>query len=232
MIPIADENPTALKPVVNVTLIVLNLTVFFYSVLLGPDGFAELVYSYGTVPAFILSGKRLYTLITSMFLHGGWAHIIGNMVYLWIFGDNIEDACGHVKYLLFYILCGVIASLTHIAANPNSLVPAVGASGAISGVLGAYLLLYPRANVLTIIPWGYFFYRIIRIPALIYIGFWFVFQVIAGSITLLYGVKVGAAYFAHIGGFIAGILLAKAMNLRPRTMAFMPRWVYMRRYYS
>ena len=231
MFPIADENPTALKPVVNIMLIVLNVAVFFYSVLLGPEGFSRLIYSYGAIPALILSGKRLYTLITSMFLHGGWAHIIGNMVYLWIFGDNIEDACGHIRYILFYVLCGVIAGLVHIAANPGSLIPAVGASGAISGVLGAYLLLYPRANVLTVIPWGYFFYRVVRIPALLYIGFWFVLQVIAGSVTLLYGVKVGVAYFAHIGGFVAGLVLAKLMNLKPRVMRVVPRWFYIRYYH-
>jgi len=150
-----------------------------------------------------------------MFIHGGWEHIIGNMLYLYIFGDNVEDALGHFRYLLFYLLCGIAASWAHILFNPHSIIPTVGASGAVAGVLGAYLLLYPRAGVLTLIPLG-FFIRIVRIPAVFVLGFWIILQLLFGVISppLPGEQSGGVAWFAHIGGFFAGMLLAKALARR------------------
>jgi len=147
------------------------------------------------------------TLFTSMFLHGGILHIGGNMLYLWIFGDNVEDAMGGVRFLIFYLLCGVIAAMTHIALDPNSLTPMIGASGAISGVLGAYLLLYPRAKVLTLITFFYFI-RIIKLPALFILSFWIVIQLLSGTLSMSVNTNHGGvAWFAHIGGFFAGVFL-------------------------
>jgi hypothetical protein len=153
-----------------------------------------------------------------MFLHGGLLHLGGNLLYLYIFGDNIEDAFGHAKYLGFYLLCGLAASLTHLLVEINSIVPAIGASGAISGVLGAYFILYPKARVVTLI--FYFFITFVRIPAVFFLGFWFILQLFSGSVTLTYGVASGVAYWAHIGGFVAGMLIAlvvRAVRKPPRT---------------
>jgi membrane associated rhomboid family serine protease len=153
-----------------------------------------------------------FTLFTSMFLHGGFFHIGGNMLYLWIFGDNVEDAMGSFRFLIFYLLCGVIAAITHIALEPNSLIPMIGASGAISGVLGAYLLLYPRAKVLTLITFFYFI-RIIKLPALFVLSFWIVLQLLSGTLSLsVRASHAGVAWFAHIGGFFAGVILVSAFK--------------------
>jgi membrane associated rhomboid family serine protease len=154
-------------------------------------------------PAQVLKGKELYTIFTSMFLHGGILHIFGNMLYLWIFGDNIEDALGRPKFLLFYLLSGIAADLAHVFSDPSSSVPTIGASGAISGVLGAYMVLYPRARVYT-----YFFYiGVFKIPAIFFLGFWFLLQVLSTSILPIAGAPSVVAYWAHIGGFIAGMLM-------------------------
>jgi membrane associated rhomboid family serine protease len=175
----------------------------------------EAIRKYGMIPYNIMNGKRLHTLFTSMFLHGGVVHLVGNMLYLHIFGDNIEYAFGRGRYLAFYLLCGIAASVAHILSITTTggwFVPAVGASGAISGVLGAYLLLYPRARVLTLVLvyWVY----IVHIPAVFFLGFWFIFQFLEGMLTLGLGMPSGVAYWAHIGGFVVGIALAPLLKKR------------------
>ena len=222
MIPLRDDNPTSTLPVLTVTLIAANVLIFFYQVSLGPEAGQLLVYQFGAVPAAILGTKHLppalamippaFGVFTSMFLHGGWLHLIGNMLYLWIFGNNIEDAMGHVRYLIFYLVCGVVASLSHILSDVQSLIPSIGASGAISGVLGAYLLLYPRAKVLVLIPLG-FFTQLMYIPASIVLGFWFLLQLLSSAMSGGQGAG-GVAWWAHIGGFLAGVVLVSLFKKR------------------
>lgn len=217
MIPLKDDIPSSSFPAVNTLLIALNGLVFLYEVGLGHD-VSQFIQRFGLVPANALSlGIAGWgNIFSSMFIHGGWEHIIGNMLYLFIFGDNVEDALGHVKYLFFYLLCGLAAAWGHILFNPHSAIPTVGASGAVAGVLGAYLLLYPRAGVLTLIPIGIFI-RIIKVPAVLVLGFWIVLQLLFGLISLpLPGEQSGGiAWFAHIGGFFAGMLLA-GLSVRRR----------------
>jgi membrane associated rhomboid family serine protease len=210
MFPIKDENPTKGKPILTVTLIIVNVVVFLATYLSGQ--FDQIIGSYGLVPKDMFAGQRLYTIFTSMFLHGGFLHIFGNMLYLWIFGDNIEDI-GRGKFLLVYFGSGIIAGLAQGFLEPNSTVPMIGASGAISGILGAYIVLYPRARVHTLV--GYF--GVVMIPAVAFLGFWFVLQVLDVSILTVAGAPSGVAYLAHIGGFIAGALMIlpmRAMNKR------------------
>ncbi len=215
MIPLRDDNPTRITPVLTWGLIAVNVLVFLYQVSLGPRQGQLFVYEFGAIPAVIFGTEALpsylaaippqLSLFTNMFLHGGWLHLIGNMWYLWIFGDNIEAALGRFRYLAFYLICGVLASLSHVLSDPSSVIPSIGASGAISGVLGAYLLLYPRARVLVLIPLGYFT-RLMYIPAAFALGFWFLLQLLSGSMTAGRNAG-GVAFWAHIGGFIAGLLL-------------------------
>jgi len=215
MIPLKDDNPTEITPVVTIGFIVMCVLVFLYEISLPPQMNEAFVYMYGAIPAVVFGHVQLPpelmslpaygTLISSMFLHGGWMHLIGNMLYLWIFGNNIEDVMGHGKFILFYGICGILAALSHGAIDPESTIPMVGASGAISGVLGAYLLLYPRAQVLVLIPIG-FFTQMIHIPAAIVLGLWFVMQVFSGGMSVGHE-GGGVAFFAHIGGFIAGMAL-------------------------
>jgi membrane associated rhomboid family serine protease len=216
MIPLKDDIPSARFPVVNTALIAANCAVFLLELGMG-SGLQPLMERYGIVPVRLLSAgcSGWGTIITSMFLHGGWAHIIGNMLYLFIFGDNVEDAMGRARYALFYLLCGTGAAWAHVLSGPGSTMPTVGASGAIAGVLGAYLVLYPRAGVLTLIPLGIFF-RIVRVPAVVVLGFWIVLQIVLGlvSLPLAGGARAGTAWFAHIGGFAAGLALAKPMTWR------------------
>jgi len=209
--PIRDENPSRSTPFVTYALILANIAVFAYEVMLAMYGqLEEFIYTYGMIPALVSQGEALHTLLTSMFLHGGVFHLLGNMLYLYIFGDNIEDAMGHRRYLIFYLLTGFAASALQIAINPASTLPNVGASGAIAGVLGAYFVTYPFARVHTIIFLGYFI-RWVSLPAVVLLGFWFIFQLFAGTATLEamklgYG---GVAYFAHVGGFVAGMVLVR-----------------------
>jgi len=216
-IPIKDENPTSRFPYVTVAFIALNIVVFFYQLTSG-EGLQHYVYRLGAVPYEITHFTSLrvpgiprlsppLTLITAMFLHGSILHLLGNMLYLWIFGNNIEDYLGSFRYVLFYFLSGLGASLAHILFNPNSRVPMIGASGAIAGVLGAYIILYPRANVITVV-FLFFFIRIVPIPAAIVLGFWFFLQM------LNIGIGGGVAWFAHIGGFLIGILLIRVFSRR------------------
>ena len=209
MIPLKDDNPTKTFPFITILLIVANIAVFLYELSLG-SGVEYLVSVMGAIPYEIthihLNPKVSLTLITSLFLHGSILHLLGNMLYLWIFGNNIEDAVGHIKFVLFYLITGVAASMTHILLNTDSMVPVIGASGAISGVMGAYFLFYPRARVLTLIPF-FIFIRIIKVPAFFFLGFWMLFQVISG-INVSQSGEAGIAWFAHIGGFAAGLILA------------------------
>ncbi|MBI2882517.1 MAG: rhomboid family intramembrane serine protease, partial [Candidatus Methylomirabilis oxyfera] len=209
MIPLRDNIPSFRTPVVTVALIAVNILVYLNQMMLPPRAAVRFVYLYGLVPLEISSGHPLIphpvpvyaTLLTSMFVHGGLFHLGGNMLYLWIFGDNVEDRMGRLKFLVFYLLSGLGAAAAQIWADPVSKIPMVGASGAISGVLGAYLLLFPNARVLTLIPLG-FFYRVLEIPALVVLGFWIIVQILNGVMTL--GVQVGGvAWLAHVGGFVA-----------------------------
>jgi membrane associated rhomboid family serine protease len=210
MIPIKDQIPTRRVPIINYLFIAANILVFILQWLAGPYEEA-LVYEFALIPAsFVgnLSLGDLTDIFSSMFMHAGLAHIGGNMLYLWIFGDNVEDSMGSGRYILFYLTGGVVASLTHIFTNPGSQIPTVGASGAIAAVLGAYLVLYPRSRVLTIIPLG-FFIRMTTLPAGIVLGLWFVLQFFNGVLSLGGPDVGGVAFWAHIGGFAAGVVMAK-----------------------
>jgi len=219
VIPLKDENPTRTVPVVTVGLIAANVLAFLYqfSLAAGDDPRAfraaqAFVVEFGLVPCRLTGTcitpgdfpSPVLTIFTSMFLHGGLFHIAGNMLYLWIFGNNIEDTLGHGRFLGFYLLSGVAAALAQTAVGPTSTVPMIGASGAVSGVLGAYLLLFPHARVLTLITFG-FFIRIVPVPAMVVLGFWIVVQFLNGIVTFGSGDRGGVAWFAHIGGFVAGL---------------------------
>jgi membrane associated rhomboid family serine protease len=210
MIPIRDQIPTRHVPFVNYLLILTNIIVFVFQWLAGSNQ-ESIVYQFALIPASFSNGIGLGDLadvFTSMFMHAGLAHLGGNMLYLWIFGDNVEDSMGHGKFLLFYFIGGLVASLAHIFTNPASQIPTVGASGAIAAVLGAYLVLYPNSKVLTIIPLG-FFLRMTMIPAAIVLGLWFVLQLFSGVISMGGPDVGGVAFWAHIGGFVTGVILAK-----------------------
>ncbi|MGZ5444346.1 MAG: rhomboid family intramembrane serine protease [Thermoanaerobaculia bacterium] len=211
MIPLRDDNPRRTFPFVTYTLVALNILAFLWELSLGPK-LQPALFNIAFIPArYWLPGNWVFDLLTivvSMFLHGGLLHIGSNMLYLWIFGDNVEDRLGHGRYVLFYLLCGFAATLAHAAFSPGSRVPAIGASGAIAGVLGAYLILWPHARVMTLIP-IFFFITVRELPAIILLGVWFVLQLFSGVGSL--GVTDaqdmgGVAYFAHIGGFVAGLL--------------------------
>ena len=225
MLPIGDDDSDRrMAPLVNYALIALNILVFV--LLQGMGGNEKFTYAYSTVPAEILTGKDIatgvleptpipvyFTLITSMFMHGGWAHLLGNMLFLWVFGDNIENRIGHLRYLIFYLVCGIIASLSHVfLAGADGLVPSLGASGAISGVLGGYLLLFPSRKVRVIMGRG-----VSQVPAFVVLGIWIVFQVIS-QMGMLGGEQGGGgvAYAAHIGGFIVGLALIKLFDIGVR----------------
>ena len=213
MIPLRDNIPSSTYPYVTVALLSVNIAVFLYQITLGLDGVELFIYKTAAIPLEITSRTDIgpsslvplpYTLLTAMFVHGGLIHIVGNMLFLWIFGDNVEDRFGHVLFILFYLASGVAASMGHILLDPESTMPMVGASGAIAGVLGAYFLLFPRAqvNTLVILP---LFISMARVPAILFLGFWFLFQIINSGVSSTEG---GVAWFAHIGGFVAGILAA------------------------
>ena len=222
LFPIHDENRPATKPYVNYVLISINVLVFFFLLGGGLKTLRAGIVTFGVIPIFILRGERLWTLFTSMFIHADIMHLLGNMVYLWIFGDNVEDDMGHIKYLLFYFFGGLVATFTHIASvlvtlptlGPLGLaLPSVGASGAISAVLGAYLVLYPNAKIKTVI--FYFFIQIVSIPAYYYLGFWFLYQLFMGMISLT-GLSSGVAFWAHIGGFVTGVLTVKTLGVKAK----------------
>jgi membrane associated rhomboid family serine protease len=215
MIPYKDDNPTRSIPFVTIGLIALNIFVFLLQIM-SPTDPRKIVYAYGAIPHFLLTLRTvqpvhpLVTVFTSMFMHGGFLHIGTNMLYLWIFGDNIEDRLGHFRFAFFYLLCGFFAAYSHAITDPHSLLPMIGASGAVSGVLGAYMILYPRARVHTLIFFG-FFIEVVRLPALFVIGLWIVLQFINGILSAGLSGQGGVAWFAHIGGFLAGLLLIRLM---------------------
>ena len=223
MLPLKDLNPTRSRPYVTWLLIALNALVFMLE--LGLDSIGELdsfLFTYGLVPAAFTANPvsfELATVFTSMFLHGGVAHLLGNMLYLWIFGDNIEERLGHGRYLLFYLVGGVAAAAAQIAVDPQSPVPMVGASGAIAAVLGGYLLEYPHAKIRTLLILGYLI-RFVHVPAVVVLGFWFLLQFFSGFMALsVTAAGGGVAYFAHIGGFVAGVVLIKLVAAgRPKQM--------------
>ncbi len=224
MIPIKDQIPTRRVPVVNYLLIIANILVFAWQWLSGPNQEA-LVYQYAMIPGNLTSGLDLgdvADIFTSMFMHAGLLHLGGNMLYLWIFGDNVEDSMGKGMYLVFYLVGGVVASLTHVLTNPTSQIPTVGASGAIAAVLGAYLILYPQSKVLTLIPLG-FLTRLTLVPAAIVLGLWFVLQLFSGVLSMGGPDVGGTAFWAHIGGFVAGVVLAKLFGGR-RSPEYAVRW--------
>lgn len=219
MIPLKDHNPSRRIPFVNLIIIAVNLCVFAYQFFYIPQGPAYIINTLGVIPRELFSLTDIgmpppipapLTLFSAMFIHGGWLHLLGNMLYLWIFGDNVEDRLGHGRYLVFYLAGGVIASVVHAFIFPDSAVPCVGASGAISCVLAAYLVFYPKARVSTLFI-IFIFIRIVRLPAVILLGFWIVIQVASG-ITELSENAGGVAWFAHIGGFAAGLVLAFVMR--------------------
>jgi len=225
MFPLKDENPIRRRPVLTYTLITMNVAIFVGTLITGTLDQVNL--EFGMKPKEVLAGQNLHTLFTSMFLHGGIPHILFNMWYLWIFGDNIEDVLGRDKFILFYLGAGLAASFVHAFSDPGSTIPTIGASGAIAGVLGAYMLLYPWARVYTIV-----FFILAMIPAAVLIGFWFVLQVISASVLWAAGATTGVAYWAHIGGFLAGMLLILPVWMKLRKRRRRARYVYTLRYGS
>jgi membrane associated rhomboid family serine protease len=203
MIPLRDVIPSRTTPFMTITLIVVNALVFLYELSLG-ERIEEFVLYLGLVPAAF----SFVTLFTSMFLHGGFLHFAGNMLYLWIFGDNVEDRMGHGRFLVFYLLCGIAAALAQTITNPDSVVPMVGASGAIAGVMGAYFVLYPRSRILTLLPF-FVFWQLIEVPAIFFLGIWFLMQFLSGVGSIVTATagepSGGVAFWAHVAGFVAGI---------------------------
>ena len=217
LIPLKDNNPSRSYPVVNITLLLANVVVFLYQLALPPYDQKLFILSNATIPARIpafLGGHvgfeaAFLPLITSMFLHTGFLHLAGNMLFLWIFGDNVEDSFGHLPYLFFYLVCGLGAGLLHVLFNLGSTIPALGASGAISGVMGAYMVLYPRERILTLV-----FIFVVPIPAVFILGYWFLLQFLAGIDALGTSAKGGVAVWAHVGGFLLGVLLTQLVRRR------------------
>ena len=217
MIPLKDDNPTSSKPVITYFIIGLCIIIFLAQFSSQSYQTGQLFYSYGLIPSVLMGHNQLpmdlyavpasVTIFTSMFMHGGFMHLIGNMLYMWIFADNIEDNLGHIKFLIFYLLAGIGAAMTQVLMDTHSQIPMVGASGAIGGVLGAYLINHPNARVLVLIPFG-FFSQLIKIRALYVLGFWFILQFISTG--------GGVAYAAHIGGFVSGMILILFFNKKGR----------------
>lgn len=223
MIPLRDENPVAVRPVVTWTLVGACILAFAWQMSMGPAGYNRAIFALGVIPAVLTGQAELAadlaivppaaTVFTSMFLHGGFMHLAGNMLYLWIFGDNVEDRMGHVRFVLFYLACGVAAVFAQVLPDADARVPMIGASGAISGVLGAYLFLFPHARVLVLVPVG-FVLQMVRLPAVWVLGLWFLIQLVS-SLLSDQG-EGGVAFRAHLGGFVAGLVLGPLMARRRR----------------
>ena len=212
MIPLRDVIPTRTTPYVTVTLIVLNVLVFMYELSLGPYT-NEFILSFGLVPAAF----SWTTVLTSMFVHGGFLHVGGNMLYLWIFGDNVEDQMGHGRFLLFYLACGAVAAFAQTMMAPDSLVPMVGASGAIAGVMGAYFVLYPRSRIVSLVI--FFFIQVVEVPAIFFLGFWFLMQFLNGIGSIAASTSQptgGVAFWAHVAGFMTGVVGIRIFGRRER----------------
>jgi membrane associated rhomboid family serine protease len=210
MIPLHDDNPTRTVSVVTILIIATNVLAFLYEISLPSPAHVKAFFAdFALVPAVLShapSPAAYQTIFTSMFLHGHWPHLLGNMLYLWIFGNNIEDAVGHFGFIVFYLLCGVGAAAAQVVVAPDSTVPMIGASGAVSGVLGAYLLLFPRARVLVLFP-IWIFWRVFYVPAIVVLALWFVLQLLSGLAVLGVNITGGIAFWAHIGGFVSGLVL-------------------------
>ena len=228
MIPLKDTIPSRTFPVVNITLVVINCLVFLYELALGP-GLSPFIERYGIVPVRFFNAGMISDMITPlfsfMFLHGGWLHIISNMLYLWIFGDNVEDRMGPFGYLIFYLMCGIASGLVQLFVSPASRIPIVGASGAIAGVMGAYLLLYPYGRVVTLI-FIFFFVQVVQIPAFFFLVFWFMLQFFSGAASMA-GQEGGVAWWAHVGGFLCGLLMVYPFTRRKKASR---RWVPQKRH--
>ena len=213
MIPLRDVIPSRTTPYITITIIALNGLAWLFELSLPREVLTNFLTVYGVVPAYFAPA----TLITAMFLHGSWSHVLGNMWYLWIFGDNVEDRVGHGRFIIFYLLCGALASLGQVAVDPSSTLPTIGASGAIAGVMGAYFVLYPHSRVLTLIPW--IFLQIVELPAIVLLGFWFVMQLSsAGAIAITSNGAGGVAFAAHVAGFVVGmggVLIFRKRSLDP-----------------
>lgn len=228
MIPLRDSAKSGTFPVVNLAIIVLNLLIYFKEVTIEPYRLNQIFYTYGLIPADVLNAvftggpltPVLINFITATFIHGGWVHVIGNMLFLWVFGDNVEDRLGHFKYLLFYLLAGIAGGLVHVITNPVSTVPVVGASGAVAGVLGAYIIAFPRSRILALVPIIIIF-TLMEIPAVIFIALWFFIQLFNG-VASLGGTANPVAWWAHVGGFLMGMLLIKTMAPRVNRGHFRP----------
>jgi membrane associated rhomboid family serine protease len=219
MIPLRDVIPSRTKPYITVTIIILNALAWFYELALPRDVLPLFLQFYGVVPADFTAT----TLVSSMFLHGSWSHVIGNMWYLWIFGDNVEDRVGHGRFIAFYLLCGIAAGLGQIAMDPSSTLPTIGASGAIAGVMGAYFVLYPNSRVLTLV-FIFFYVEIFELPAIVLLGFWFLIQLFsAGAIAVTANSQGsgGVAFVAHVAGFIFGMTAVFVFKKRQRQMEWM-----------
>ena len=214
MIPLRDVIPSRSTPYITVTLIVLNAVAWLYELTIPGDLRPVFLQLYGVVPADFSTP----TLVSSMFLHASWSHFIGNMWYLWIFGDNVEDRVGHGRFIAFYLLCGIVAALGHVAMDPTSILPTIGASGAIAGVMGGYFVLYPQSRVLTLVPLIVYF-EIIELPAVVLLGFWFIMQLFsAGAIAVTANASSGGiAFVAHVAGFVAGLLGVFVFQKRKRS---------------
>lgn len=212
MFPVRDTQPSHSFPIVTVLLITVNIIVFFQELLLPQWELNHLISHYGVVATHF----QYQDLLTSLFLHGGWLHLLSNMWFLWIFGDNVEDILGHVKYLAFYLICGVASSLVQVSFTSGSAAPLIGASGAIAGVMGAYLVRFPRSTVITVVFFGFLF--LLELPAAVVLIFWFVLQVFSGAGSIAYSQlsRGGTAWFAHIGGFLTGMALVYALGTRER----------------
>ncbi len=219
MLPLRDNIPSRYPPVMTVGLIILSTLVFLFTITLPAETVRKIFFLYGLVPARVLApgllsvqagpGARFFPFISSMFLHGNWSHLISNMWALWLFGDNIEDRLGSFRFLVFYLFSGIVAGVIHILANPSGQVPAIGASGAVAGVMGAYFLLYPTAKIVTLVP-VFFFPMFLNIPALLYLGGWFFMQLFQGAISFLGpGAAGGIAWWAHVGGFLTGLVMIR-----------------------
>ncbi|HUV73514.1 MAG TPA: rhomboid family intramembrane serine protease [Anaerolineae bacterium] len=222
MIPLGDSVPSERTPFVTYTLIAVNVLVFFWELLMGAQA-GDLIYTWGSTPVDIINWQQnpfvLSTLVISVFLHGGWLHLIGNMLYLGIFGDNVEGIMGHRRFMFFYLLCGVAANVAQVIIAPSSMIPGIGASGAIAGVLAAYLLCFPRARVFVGIPL-LIYMEVVALPAILVLGFWFVVQLFNGVAAIGMSSEAtmgGVAWWAHIGGFVAGMLLTPLLRQRRRS---------------
>ena len=201
MIPLRDVIPSRTFPLFTIIFIVLNCVAFLFELSLGEKGLEPFLYQWAVVPTQF----AWITVLTSMFLHGGWLHILGNMLYLWIFGDNVEDRMGHGRFVVFYLLCGTAAALAQTAMQPDSYVPMVGASGAIAGIMGAYFVLYPHSRIVTLIP--FIFIQVVEVPAIFFLGIWFLMQFVSGvgSIATTTAGEGGVAFWAHVAGFVTGL---------------------------